>query len=264
MRTFSTVYMNGSDVTPWITDLEIRQPRGAVYKQFTATFAGWNAVESYRTGASWDLFSSNDPENPRAEVEIRGGTVPPDRERRTVVVERGKIPAITVMGYDRVWIAQRRRPTDTIIAIPGGGWTWDEVDGQTILRESGVLEAIERYSGPVGRYRVWSHCRTIHGVIRRLANAAGINVELRFPDADVRSVVIPPDQSYWEAIRELASPWAVEMWFRRSWNSLLMLDPESPRYPVGRTLNIGTKAIRSIDAVPIQTRRVRRVIVRFS
>lgn len=254
--------MNQRDVTDWISAVDVRQPRGAIYRQFDVTFAGWNAIEGYEAGARWDIFATHDETEPRGEILIRAGAVPPDRDR-TVIVARGAIPSVTVRGYDNVWMMQRRRPTDTIVAIPGTGLTFDQVDGQEVTRQSSVEEALDRYDGPVGRIRVWQYVRTIGDACRRLGNEAGVRVDFRIPDHDLKSVVIPATSSYWQAIRDLVKPWAPDYYFRRSLNTLTILDPESPRYVIGRRFNLSADNVPRITVRPITTNRIRRVIVRF-
>jgi len=252
---FYTVYMDRRDVTPWVRSLELRQPRRTIYREFTIDFAGWAAVQNFQDGVTWDIYSSTDVSNPRAEVEIAGGIIPPDRDR-LVELEPGKIPTISITGYDRAWLVQRRRPNETIVVVPGSGFGED--------LEEAVGYAFAHYDGPVGNYRVWSWTRTVHDAVRKLANEAGVRVDLRFPNREIRPFVVAPESSYFEAIRELVDPWSPEVYYRRSFNTLVFVDPEAPRYGVGRTITLAAKHLRRVQAVPHRTKRIRRVLIRVS
>jgi hypothetical protein len=249
-----TVYMDRRDVTPWVQSLEIRQPAGEIYREFRITFAGWSAVENYQSGVVWDIYSSMDAANPRGEIEIRAGIVPPDRERQ-VMIRPGEMPEISIDGFDHVWLAQRRRPSDTIVIVPGSGYG----EGP-----DGVQYALSRYDGPLGRYVVWQYVSTIHRAIQRLCSEAGMNVDCRFPNQPIVPFVVDPTYSYWEAVKELFAPWGAEAYYRRTTNTVILVDPEAPRYLVGNTLELATKHIVSAEALPIRTRRIRRVIVRIT
>lgn len=262
MKLFYTVFMNQRDVTSWISSLEVRQPRGAIYRQFDLAFAGWNAIEGYETGARWDIFASHDENDPQAEIVVRAGVVPPDRERH-VVVARGRVPTLTVRGYDNVWLMQRRRPNDTIVAVPDSGIVADQVGEFEIVRRSTAEDAIAKHNGPVGRYRVWQYMRRLRNLVERLGAAAGVRIDYRLPDHELSSTIIPATSSYWEAIRDLVKPWAPDFYFRRSLNTLTILDPESPRYVLGRRLDLSTKNVERLDSRAVTTNRIRRVIVRF-
>ena len=250
---FYTVYMDQRPVTDWIQELEIYQPEGEIYKEFSITFAGWAAVEHYQAGATWDVFSSYDPDDPRSEIEIRAGVVPPDREQ-LVLLEAGRIPEIRVHGYDQVWLALRRRPRDTIVVVPGSGF------GEG---DASAAAALEAYDGPVGRYQVWSYLPTVHRVLERLAREAGFRVDLRFPDRSISPYVIPPERGYFDELRELTEPWGLKRYYHRSTNTLLLLDPTAPYYGIGQVLELAAKNVSRMDALPLTTRRIRRVIVRL-
>lgn len=253
MILFYTVFMDRRDVTAWVRALEIRQPRRTIYREFAIDFAGWAAVQNYQDGVTWDIYSSVDADNPRAELEIGGGIIPPDRDR-LVDLQPGNVPIIRLSGYDRAWMIQRRRPSETIVVVPGSGF------GEEL--EESVGYALERYDGPVGKYRVWNYTRTVHDAVRKLANEAGVRVDLKFPDREIHPFVVDPERSYYQAIRDLVDPWSPEVYYRRSWNALVFVDSEAPRYGIGRTLAVAAKNIRRVQALPNRTKRVRRIIMR--
>lgn len=248
---YATVYMNKRNVTPWVSSLDIVQPRQCIYRHFDITFSGWSAIEQFQAGAVWDIFESHDEADPRSEIIIRAGIVPPDRER-SIVIDRGTVPAITLRGYDNVWLAQRRRPRDTIVMVPGRGFG----DGS-------VQEALEKFDAPIGRYRVWSYTKTIARAVRRLAQEAGLNIDNRMPNVDLKPFVVPPEKSYWEAIVDLVRPWRPETYFRRADNLVVFVDPEAPRYGIGRTLNLSKDNLVKVDALPVIRQRINRVILRI-
>lgn len=251
MDHYATVYMNSRDVTHWVTALDLYQPRATIYRQFDITFGGWSSLEYFEAGARWDIFASHDTTDPRAESIIRAGIIPPDRER-AMLVRHGQIPTVTLRGYDSVWLAQRRRPTDTVVIVPGAGFG----DGS-------VEAALEKYDGPIGRLAVWNYTSNVRRALDRLAAEAGLRVDYRLPDFDLLPFVIPPTRSYWEAILDLVRPWQPEIYYRRAYNRLLILDPEAPRYGVGRTLKIGEENLARVDAVPVTRNRIRRMILRL-
>lgn len=255
MKLYYSVFMDRRDVTSWVQALEIRQPRRTIYREFSLEFAGWAAIQNYQDGATWDIYSSVDQDNPRAEVEIAGGVIPPDRDR-LVDLQPGKVPVVEITGYDRAWMIQRRRPSATIVVVPGSGF------GEEL--EESVGYALERYDGPVGQYRVWTYTRTVHEAVRKLANEAGVRVDLRFPDREIRPFVVDPERSYYEAIRELVDPWSPEVYYRRSWNALVFVDAEAPRYGVGRTVELAARHIRRVQALPVRAKRIRRVLLRVA
>lgn len=251
MNVYLTLYMNRRDVTPWLQSLEPSQPAGCIYRQFTATFAGWHALEGYLAGATWDLYGSHDPANPRAVALIRDGIVPQDREQ-TASVGAGAVPSFTVTGYDAVWLAQRRRPRDTVVMVPDAGFG-----------SGSVAKALASYQeGPVGRYVVWQYVRTYRAAVERLAREAGFRVDYRLPDHPLEPLVVPPTSSYWDALISLVEPWAPEVWYRRTWNTLMFLDPEAPRYDLDNVLTLGPDMGVAVDALPVVRNRVHRVILR--
>jgi hypothetical protein len=139
-----------------------------------------------------------------------------------------------------------------VVVVPGAGFG----DGS-------VEAALEKYTGPVGRYAVWNWTATVRRAVERLAAEAGLRVDYRLPDVDLQAFVIPPTRSYWDAMLELVRPWQPEIYYRRAYNTLLFLDPEAPRYGLGRTLKIGPENLARLDGVPVVRNRIRRVLLRL-
>ncbi len=255
------VYMNTRDVTNWVTNVEIEHPRKTLYRQWTFRFAGWSAIEE---NATWDLFGSYDPAGePRAEILSRAGILPPDRERARLVVARDQLPRLEIRGYDFVWTAQRKRPRETIVVVPSSAYIVEEVDGAPVLRENSVAGALNRYEGPVGKYRVWTHVSTIAAAVRRLGNAAGVRVQCRLPSAPMIPYVIPPEKSFWEAILDLAAPWKPKFYYRDSTRTLVIVDPLHSHYGIAGNLTVPGDAVKRITGVPIVQKRTRRILIRI-
>lgn len=254
-------YMNNRDVSDWIDSVEIEHPRRCLYRQWTFNFAAWSSIEN---NARWDLFGSYDPTgDPRAEILSRAGTLPPDRDRVRLVVAAGKIPSLRVRGYDFVWTAQRKTPRETIVVVPSSAYIVENIDGRPILRENSVAGALDRYEGPVGKYRVWTHVRTIGEAVRRLGNAAGVNVSYRQIDKPMIPYVIPPTDSFWSAMLDLAAPWKPEIYYRDSTNTLVFADRLHTHYSIGGTITIPADAVVSMTGTPVLRKRTRRILIRI-
>jgi hypothetical protein len=253
--------MNNRDVTNWITSVDIEHPRKTLYRQWIFRFAGWSAIEE---NATWDLFGSYDPAGePRAEILSRAGILPPDRERARLVVAVGKMPRLEIRGYDFVWIAQRKRPRETIVVVPSSAYIVEEIDGRPVLRENSVAGALNRHEGPIGKYRVWTHVSTIADAVRRLGNAAGVRVDCRLPRAPMIPYVIPPASSFWEAILELVAPWKPRIYYRDSTKTLVIVDPLHSHYGIAGSLTIPAGVVKRITGFPIVQKRTRRILIRI-
>lgn len=240
-----TVYHAGSDVTPWVTAVEVVQPSQTIYREFGVTLVGWSSFEA---GGTWDVFGSYEPENPRAECLIRGGVVPPDRQV-SMGLQTGAVPQVTIRGYDRVWLALRRAPRETVVLAP-------DSDGAAVAR------VLEDYGGVVGRYRVWRGMRTLHNAVVALGNAAGLRVRCLVPNYPLQPLVVDPRSSYWQAMLGLLEPVGAEVWYRRTANELVVADPLSLRYGLGRRMTIPAGLVVRAEAIPWRRRRVRRVVFR--
>lgn len=254
-----SVYMNRRDVTPWVKEVLVSHERRTLYRQWTFNFHAWSNLEP---AARWDLFATYDSSEPKAEILSRGGVLPPDRERRRLIVDAASVPALTVRGYDLAWMMQRRQPAETIVLVPSSTYQTEERNGAEVLVENSVAGALERYGGTVGRYRVWSYTKTLHQAVTKLARAAGVRVRLLIPNHDIQPLVIPPTSSYWKAIKDLCEPWKPRYYYRDSSNTLVIVDPVTRHYRLGRTLELARETISSMRGAPVEFPRTRRLLVR--
>lgn len=241
------IYMDKRDVTSWITACEIEQV-DSIHRKFKLTFAGWH---SFDESNRWDIFESYDPTNPRAEVVIRNGVIPADRQR-LVKVEKGMVPTITAEGYEYIWLAKRRAPQETIVLVPS-----------TRNIEQDVQLAIKNYSGgEIGTYRVWPGVRSLHTAVKRLMQAARIRVQVRIPNYEMAPYVIDPSLSYWKAVEKLTDPFAPVRYYIRSTNRIVIADPTQTFMGAGTTLHLPNTGVNVIDVQPQRLRRIRRVLMR--
>jgi len=242
-----TVYMDKRNVTPWITGIDIDQ-KNSIHRQFRLTFGGWH---SFTEVNRWDIYESNDvAANPRAEIIIRNGVIPADRQR-VVKVRPEDVPTIIALGYEYIWLAKRRAPSETVILVPS-----------TRNVEQDVGLAIASYRGEeIGTYRVWAGVRDLHTAIRRLMAAARIRVQIRIPNYEMASYVIDPTLSYWKAVEKLTDPFAPVRYYSRSTNTIVIADPTQTLMGAGTILNLPT-GVRILDVQPQRLRRIRRVLMR--
>lgn len=240
-----TVHMNGRNVTPWLLEASVEQARRTLYRSAELLFAGWSAINET---ATWNVYASHDPANPYAETLLAGGVTPPDRVRR-LRVAHGEPPRVAVTVYDRVWLGQRRGPSETLVLVPDRGG-------------ASAAAALAEHSGPVGAYKVVTRVRTLHDAVRRLAALAGFRVRLQLPNPPLRAVVVDPTASYWETIVELLTPWAPRTRYDRHNNTLVFSDPLGTAYGTGRRLTLPADAVHSVTGWPVRLRRARRVLVR--
>ena len=242
-----TVYMDKRDVTPWITSVEIDQV-DSIHRKFKLVFAGWH---SFDESNRWDIFESYDPANPRAEVTIRNVVIPVDRQR-LVRVAAGAVPTITAEGYEYIWLAKRRAPSETIIMIPST---------RNIEQDVGLAIANHK-GGEIGTYRVWPGVRSLHVAIKRLMSAARIRVQIRIPDYEMTAYVIDPKLSYWKAVERLTNPFAPVRYYIRSTNRIVIADPTQTFMGAGTVLNLPEEGTKILDVQPQRLRRIRRVLMR--
>jgi hypothetical protein len=243
-----TVYMDRRDVSPWIRSVSINQ-NDAVSRHFVLDFNTWQEFDETNR---WDIFGTYDPTEPRQELLIRSGVIPNDRKRAVRVV-KGNVPNVSAEGYEQIWLAKRRGPTKTIIMVPG----WSRVNDQ-------VQAAIEEYDGEVGLYRVWNGTYSMHRAVYKLANAAGIRVTITIPDYPLKPYVVPKENSYWQEIMRLTDPYAPHRYYARSLNRLVIADIQDKIMGAGSKLVVPGKIIDKLNATPVYTKRVRRVIVKVS
>ena len=242
----ATVYMDKRDVSGWITSVEIEQ-MDSIHRRFRIVFAGWH---SFDESNRWDIFESYDQAgNPRAEVTIRNGVIPADRQR-VVAVQPGEVPTITAEGYEYIWLAKRRAPAETVILVPS-----------TRNIEQDVGLAIANYrGGEIGTYRVWPGVRDLHTAIRRLMKAARVRVQVRIPNYAMQPYVIDPKLSYWKAVEGLTDPFAPVRYYIRSTNTMMIADPTASLMGSGSVLNL--PEVTLLDIQPQRLRRIRRVLMR--
>lgn len=244
-----TVYMDQRDVTPWITHVEIDQV-DSIHRKFRLTFAGWHSFDETNR---WDIFESYDPvTNPRAENVIRQGVIPADRQR-LIRIESDAVPGLVAEGYEYIWMAKRRAPSETIVMVPST---------RNIDRDVGLALANYKGEGEVGTYRVWPGVRSLHVAVKKLMAAARIRVQVRIPDYDMAPYVIDPSLSYWKAVESLTEPFAPVRYFIRSSNTLMIADPTATIMGSGSVLNIPADSVNVIDVQADRLRRIRRVMMR--
>lgn len=244
-----TVYMDQRDVTSWITSLEVSQV-DSIHRKFKLVFAGWHTFDESNR---WDIFESyNHETNPRAEILIRNGVIPADRQRM-VRVRKGEVPTITAEGYEYIWLAKRRAPAETIIMVPST---------RNIDQDVGLAIANYKGGGEIGTYRVWPGVRSLHLAVKRLMQAARIRVQVRIPDYAMTPYLINPTLSYWKAVEKLTDPFAPVRYYVRSTNTIMIADPTATLMGSGSVLNIPDGVVDLIDVQPQRLRRIRRVLMR--
>lgn len=243
-----TVYMDQRDVTPWIRAVSINQ-QDAVSRHFTLDFNTW---QEFDESNRWDIFGTYDPTEPRQELLIRSGVIPNDR-KRAVNVTKGKVPNVRAEGFEQIWLAKRRGPTKTIIMVPA----WSRVNDE-------VQKAIEEYDGEVAMYRVWNGTYSMHRAVYKLARAARINVTITTPDYPLKPYVVPKENSYWQEIMRLTDPYAPHRYYVRSLNRLVIADTQDKIMGAGNKIVLSGDIIDKMNATPVITKRVRRVIVKVN
>ena len=243
----ATVYMDRRDVSSWVKSVEIRM-EDSMTRRFTIEFAAWH---SFNENARWDIFESTDPTNPRQECTIRNGLIDPS-QRKSVEVGRGKVPRIIARGYEWAWLAQRKRPTETIVFVPSGS----DVD-------SNVRAAIEDYGKPVGEFRVWRAMDSNHDVIIKLMQSAGIRASVRIPWHTISAFVMPPTKSYYRQALDLAEPYGAAPMYVRATNTMIFADQRDMIMGGSNTMTIPDDLVDSFTARPKYRSRATRIIVRF-
>jgi hypothetical protein len=239
---FYSVFMDQRPMDAWVTSCEIKQPKRVIYKQFSITLAGFNDI---LVDSPWDIYATYDYSVPQSEIEIRAGYLTKDRAR-SVVIQTGQVPIISLTGYDLTYQMQRRGPLETIVFVPNGQ------TAEKVVRNSTL---------PIGRYRVWE-ADSLRDAVTILCHQAGFNLEYRLPNWDMAPYIVPPTQSYWEAIIQLISPWKPKIYYDRQNNTVVFYDPLADRYNLGQIMHIGDN-IRRIESQPIIRNRIRRTIGRY-
>lgn len=240
-----TVYMDRRDVTEYVSSLSITQNASTYYREFELTLKGWQFASPT---ASWDIYGTRNPAEPRQALLIRNGTVPPDRQG-TVTID-GTVPSLTLTGYDWAWMAQRRQPKTTVILAP---------TAQEARKEAMKEEKYDK--AQLGRW-TWVPAMTMHQAVQALAALAGFFVEMRMPDYSLTVFVVDPGKSYWDAIIELLAPYVPRIYFRRTENRVLIADCAVQWLGIGSKLLLGEANVKSITAASTRFKYVRRVLLR--
>lgn len=250
MKAKATVYMNQRDVTPWVRAIALSQQPNSYYRSAKVTFAGWNVLED---SALWDIFGTYDPANPRSEILLyHGGT--PAEQPATVTVEPGVVPLVEVTINDWAWFAQRITPADTLVIAP----TLDQAT-MTVERDSPGAQPT-RYQVPVGSWR-WLKAGRFKEAVQALANLGGFNITVNTPDYRLQPYTVPPQKSIWQAIYDLAAPYAPEVLFRRTECRVILADQLQRFQGVGSRLELPVEAIEKLVATPKVVDYTRRVLL---
>jgi len=237
------VTMGDRDITDYVESCYIKQGTDILFREFTITFRAWHNIQSDET---WNIWASYDPAAPKAELLIRNGIVPPDRQPNFVLAQ-GQAPLVTLNGYDYVWLAQRRCPRQTLVFAHTIG---------------GVNRVVSDYDKPLGKYRAITGRSTLNQMLEYLGALAGINVKCKLPVRAISPMVIEPTMSYWRAMMELARPWAPYIYYMNNDNTLVFEDPASAQSTVsGPVLNLHKDMIKRTQGIPSYTKTINRVIV---
>ena len=242
-----TVYMDQRDVTPWVKSVEVDQD-DSMTRKFTIEFTAWH---SFDENSRWDIFGSYDAANPRQEILIRAGVLDP-ANRKMVNLSRTTAPRITARGYEWVWLAQRKRPTETIVLAPGHG-----------NLEAAVQIAIQNYKEPIGQYKVWYGIDSNREAVTKLMQAVGITASCRFPYHTISPFVMPPDKSYYRMAADIAGAYAALPNYIRSTNTIVFSDQRDVAMGAANDMTIPDELVNSISARPRFRSRPTRLIVRF-
>ncbi len=241
-----TVYMDQRDVTAWVDSVSVTQARGEVYRTFSVRLRGWHEVTP---SSVFDVYATHDATNPRSTLLIRSGVIPPDRPPQ-IDVRGTEVLAVTVAGYDWVYLACVRLAPQTLVIAP---------DMESARR------CVAASTQPRGK---WSLLRatTVHEAVVQLGLVAGLAVELRIPDVAVAPQVLDPTKAIWDAIRSLVDPFAPDYYFRRAEDRVLIADRMGAAQGMGSSLVLSqqlvdqAKGITSLPAylhgVPKYLRRV--------
>ena len=247
---YLTAYMGQSDVTSWVTSARYTQAARTYFDEVALTFAGgWDALD---TAARWDIYGSHDVTNPRAELIIRAGIVPPDRPREAML-SRTASPTISITVVAAGWILQRISPRETLVLLPA------LVAG----RRPDPREALSRYAGVVGRWATVQPLDTAAAAVAFVAGMAGCRVDWRLTDWRFTPYVWPPDRSAWATILEICRGAHPEYSYNAVDNVLAISPPTDEAFPVGPVMELPVSLIRDATALPVKTKRFKRLSVRF-
>lgn len=258
---FATVFMNGRDVTPWVSRLSVTNQPKVIWRTFGIEFAGWSSVEE---GASWNIFLGTNPSINQQECVIRDGVSPASMPIRSEI-SRDAVRTM-VSGYDYVWKLSQRRPRSTLV-LAGNESTVDirrAID--KYLKNGGPSGYTPKTPGPhaVGRYSVVRGATDMKKAVRILANRSGVGVQVLLPNYKIQTYVVGPERTYWQAIADLVVPFAPISYFDRWTNTLWFEDSLTRRTGTARWATFNPEVIRRITATASSRSRPSRVIVRAS
>ena len=243
MILYPTVYMNGSPVTWFVQTVSPSNSPGSYYRQCLLVFKGWHDIDITALPA-WDVYASHDPTDPRGELIIRNGVIPPDQPPRFTF--DGGVPTTEVMVYDWAWLAQRVRDDRHTLVIASDA--------------TAARRAVMSYVGPVGDWR-YLQASTLHQAITQLAALVGMWIDIRLPNARFSAKVFAPGTTLWNAILQLAEPFAPEPYFRRAEGRMLLADRAAAAQGAGSSLALSEKVVKSIAGGTRIAHVVRRVLV---
>jgi hypothetical protein len=243
-----TVYMDQRDITKWCRSVKWSQADTFLERTWEVTTHAWSLFDPT---ARYDIYASYDPSTPRDTCVIRQGYVVSDQRMR-VRVNRDSQPLATIQGKSYSSRSFRLTPDETLILVPAPIGVSDMNMARRVL---------QRYDGPVGRIRVLGSCYTLKQMVLNIARRAQFNANWNAMRIPMQPVVIPPQMTYWEAILQLIEPYALDVFYSEWHNDLTFVDPVS-RYYGGQPMNISGQLVNEVEAVPINRKRPRRVIVK--
>ena len=82
------------------------------------------------------------------------------------------------------------------------------------------------------------------------------------PDYPLKPYVVPKENSYWQEIMRLTDPFAPHRYYIRSQNKLVIADKQDEIMGAHNKLVIPGEVVDRLNATPVITKRVRRVIVK--
>ncbi len=242
-----TVHMNGRDISQWCEEVEWGQPNRYLEREFEITTHAWHR---FVENARYDIYASYDPNNPYAECVIRNGWLLPDK-RCSVKLARGKVPKIKIMGKSWSSVSFRRAPRETLILAPIGAYDFGY-----------LRRVLDGYDGVVGRVRMLVGMKRVDQAVVRLGMEAWLGVSWNLPTYPIGPVILPPGKSYWDAMLNLAEPFAPEIVYNEFGNSVVFADSVSRWYGSGDQIYLGGNIVESVSAIPLKQARINRVIVK--
>jgi len=237
------IHMGDRDITPYVERAHIFHQRDTLFREFTLEFRAWH---NFQIDEHFDIWGSYDSAEPKAELLIRNGIIPPDRQPE-FTLQAGEAPKYVVKGYDYVWLMQRRCPRQTLVYADTRG---------------GARRAVEEYNGPIGAYRVITGRSSLRRVLYHLGGLGGVNVEVQLPRRALNPVVIPPTRSYWRAMLEIARPWAPYIYYAHSTNTLFFVDAHTANTGItSSVVELTDEMVLSAQGLKSRRKTVNRVVL---